>query len=157
MKVTLNKLDKSVWDKFTIRQKTIVGHEDTKTIPLIFDWEKKTRKIYHKNFEFFAPHLSDLTLFLQYNNFDSAILRANLVMLKAGYSIAPHVDKGNFLNSTRRLHIAVETNPLCRFVVAEEEKVFKVGEVWEVNNTDKKHSVHNDGNQDRVNLIVDVQ
>jgi hypothetical protein len=31
----------------------------------------------------------------------------------------------------------------------------KEGEIWEVNNDKKKHSVHNNGDEDRVHLLID--
>ena len=31
----------------------------------------------------------------------------------------------------------------------------KEGEIWEINNNEKKHSVENDGTEDRIHLLID--
>ena len=41
------------------------------------------------------------------------------------------------------------------FTVGEEEKNMRVGEMWEINNNDKSHSVINGSDIDRVHLILD--
>jgi hypothetical protein len=31
----------------------------------------------------------------------------------------------------------------------------KEGEIWEINNNEKEHSVENNGNEDRIHLLID--
>ena len=150
-------IDPETWNYFKGRQQTIVGHRYTKTIPLIFDWQKKTRLITHKLYDSFKIHLDSISSFLQEAHEDYEIVRANLVLLSAGKSIDRHMDKGDFLLSSRRIHIPVLTNTACIFIIDDEQKHLSVGEVWEVNNTGKFHSVHNEGGTDRVHLIIDVK
>lgn len=144
------------WSYFTVRQKTIVGHRDTLTIPLIFDWKKKSNKIVHKHYDAFSEHILGLSRFMQSLGEDCEIMRANLVMLKSHSSIATHTDAGDFLASTRRVHLPLTTNDDCFFIVGTEQQHLRCGELWEINNTGKPHSVHNHGGIDRIHLIVDV-
>lgn len=151
-------LSESDWDYFTFRQKTIVGHRYTKTIPLIFDSRRlKNERVTHKHFAKFEHHLSALSSELKVLGEDHQILRANLVLLQATKSIDSHIDKGDFLLGTRRLHIPITTNSECFFIVSEERQKMCVGEIWEINNTGKIHSVHNAGSTDRTHLIIDVK
>ena len=54
-----------------------------------------------------------------------------------------------------RGHVAIQTNENCFFTVGDEKKNLRLGELWEINNDKKKHSVDNFGNNDRIHLIVD--
>ena len=150
-------LDESEWQKFTIRQKNIVGHKFTQTVPLMFDYLKKSRDIRHPNYERFEHHLSAISEQLHEYGYSSVISRANLVRLFAQSEIAPHIDQGDFLNSTRRVHIPIITNDLCTFAVGSEIRHLPVGEMWEINNTGLTHSVTNAGSDHRVHLVVDVR
>lgn len=145
------------WNEFTFRQKNIIGHEYTQTIPLMFDYEQKTRDIRHRHYETYAPHLGKISAQLASTDFPSMVKRANLVRLSALSKIAPHVDQGSFLTSTRRVHIPVVTNPDCSFTVGGESRHLPKGEMWEINNTGLIHSVHNLGYTPRIHLIVDVR
>jgi Aspartyl/Asparaginyl beta-hydroxylase len=53
-----------------------------------------------------------------------------------------------------RLHIPITTNPEVRFVVAGKRVVMGPGECWYHDFT-QLHSVHNDGDGDRVHLTID--
>lgn len=152
----VDSLGDAEWTYFTYRQKTIVGHRDTETVPLLFDWKRRTRHIEHRNFPRFAKHLDALSSLLREFNEPHIVKRANLVKLKAQSEIAPHVDKGEFLSSLNRLHIPIKTNDDCFFIVGSEMQRFRIGSIWEINNTDEVHSVHNNGSTDRIHLIIDV-
>lgn len=153
-----NNLD---WDEFTERQKLEnTVHYDTKTIPIIFD---KTF-----NFDSFKPVPTDLyPLFeTEISNIEQIIrestgetgfiMRAIMVKLPSRKFITPHIDTaGESLVVCRRIHIPLITNHRCYFTVGNEEKRLPVGELWEINNDKKLHSVSNLGDIDRVHLIVD--
>jgi hypothetical protein len=84
------------------------------------------------------------------------IMRALLVNLTAGKSIVPHVDTVGFtLVLCRRIHIPIQTNENCFFTVGGDKRNLKLGEIWEINNDKKEHSVDNLGETDRIHLIVD--
>ncbi len=53
-----------------------------------------------------------------------------------------------------RLHIPITTNPDVRFVVAGRRVLMAPGECW-YNDFTQLHSVHNDGDGDRVHLTID--
>ena len=152
----VDSLESTEWTKFTYRQKTIVGHKQTLTIPLLFDYAKKSRHITHKNYDLFAEHLVLLGNMISNAGYPDEIKRANLVCLLPNSDISPHIDKGDFLTTTRRIHLPIQTNSDCHFVVGGVKQSFGVGEVWEINNTDQIHSVHNQGDSRRIHLVVDV-
>lgn len=144
------------WGKFTYRQNNIVGHKDTLTIPLLFDHKHSSREIRHHNYSIFEQHLDSISEYLASIGEPSKIKRANLVLLKARSTIARHIDKGEFLQSTRRIHIPITTNQECYFVVDGKQQHFNEAELWEINNTGKYHSVHNEGWSDRIHLVIDI-
>jgi aspartyl/asparaginyl beta-hydroxylase (cupin superfamily) len=53
-----------------------------------------------------------------------------------------------------RLHIPITTNPEVRFMVAGKRVIMAPGECW-YNDFTQPHSVHNDGDGDRVHLTID--
>jgi hypothetical protein len=144
------------WTKFTYRQKNIVGHQDTLTIPLIFDHAKKSRFLTHENYYKFKEYLDALSVCLQEKNEPYLIQRANLVLLKPKSFIKRHKDVGDFLQKTRRMHIPIITNRDCYLTVEDDKKHFPEGEIWEIDNTGKIHSAHNEGQTIRVHLIIDT-
>jgi len=81
--------------------------------------------------------------------------RVFLAKLPAKKAISPHADWQEYLLVSRRNHIPVITNANVQFTVGDETKVMAAGEVWEINNS-KVHSVVNDGEDDRVHLIIDI-
>jgi len=153
---SVDALHLSEWDKFQFRQKTIVGHKHTQTIPLIFDYQKKIRKIVHPNYTIFEKYLTDISVWLKNSGYGNEIKRANLVKLLPNSKIDKHVDQGDFLKSTNRIHVVIKTNPFCSFTVSNETKIFNMGEVWEINNTGQIHGVENNGETERIHLVVDV-
>lgn len=144
------------WNAFTFRQKTIVGHKDTLTVPLIYDYGNKKDFVTHSNYEAFKNYLSVLSAYLHSLGEPSVIQRANIVLLRAKSEIKRHKDVGEFLLSTRRMHIPVFTNDGCYLTVEDKKQHFKASEIWEIDNTGKMHSAHNEGDTDRVHLIIDT-
>ena len=59
-----------------------------------------------------------------------------------------------FEDGELRLHIPITTNPEVRFLVAGKRVIMAPGECW-YNDFTKLHSVHNDGDGDRVHLTID--
>lgn len=151
-----NNLD---WDEFIERQLKYVVHSSTKTIPIIFDknFNFNEFKIHVTNlYSLFEVELSKLEDIIKKNiNEDGKILRAILVNLPSKKSIPTHVDTGQTLIHCRRIHIPIQTNENCFFTVGDDKKNLKVGELWEINNDKKKHSVDNFGDCDRIHLIID--
>jgi hypothetical protein len=153
---TINSLSPSSWNAFTYRQDNIIGHQDTLTIPILFNELPQARKIAPKFHEQFAEQLQDIENYLSSIGQHSNIRRANLVLLKAGKSIGRHKDATELLQITRRFHLPIRTDLSCTFEVDGEEMHIPMGEIWEINNTGKLHSVKNGSNIDRVHLIIDA-
>ena len=151
-----NNLD---WNEFIDRQLKYIVHSNTKTIPIIFDKNLNfdSFKIHLTNlYSLFESEISKLENIIQKNtNEDGKIMRAILVNLPAKKSIPSHVDTGLTLVDCRRIHVAIQTNENCFFTVGDEKKNLRLGELWEINNDKKKHSVDNFGDNDRIHLIVD--
>ena len=153
-----NNLD---WDEFTDRQNRYGSeHLHTKTIPIIFDksFNFDHLKIIPTNhYSLFENELSELEKVIKNNTGENGkIMRALLVKLTSGKSIRPHVDVVGFsLVIGRRIHIPIQTNDDCFFTVGDDKRNLKLGELWEINNDKKMHSVENCGDTDRIHLIVD--
>lgn len=149
------RLTEEEWGEFDVRQKR-TGFGQTQTIPLLYDHEQLTRHIKHHHYDTFELHLNKFSGVLENAGHPSLVRRANLVRLRAHSVIPTHTDQGEFLNSTRRIHLPIITNPGCTFTVGTETKHLPVGQIWEINNTGMPHSVNNGGDTDRIHLIVDV-
>ena len=78
-----------------------------------------------------------------------------MVKLKARKRIPPHVDAGMSLNLAKRIHVPIVTTDEVVFTVGGEIKKMREGEMWEINNSQKQHSVHNKSRHDRIHLIFD--
>jgi quercetin dioxygenase-like cupin family protein len=145
------------WDENDFRQKKYKTHEETKTIPIIFDESMSLGKATKtKHYELFKEQILKIESHLKdVLEEDGFIFRAILVNLPKGKVIPPHVDKGESLSVPRRIHIPIKTNTGCFFTVGETTKNLKEGEIWEIDNANRKHSVHNDGQEDRIHLIID--
>jgi hypothetical protein len=156
--IEANSLD---WDEWVDRQLAFkVEHIHTKTIPIIFD---KSLNFNHlkiiptNHYALFKDELSKIETIIKKNvNEDGKIIRALLVKLTAGESIRAHTDTSGYsLVVCRRIHIPIDTNNECFFTVGDDKRNLKLGEMWEINNDKKIHSVDNFGKTDRIHLIVD--
>jgi hypothetical protein len=149
------------WDEYTDRQKVYGGeHIHTKTIPIIFDksFNFNSFKIVPTNhYDLFKDEITKIEDIIRLNtNEEGKIMRAILVKLTSKKSIRPHVDTvGLSLVLCRRIHIPIQTNEECFFTVGDDKRNLKLGEIWEINNDKKLHSVDNLGDTDRIHLIVD--
>lgn len=137
------------WNEYTYRQTKHEVHSKTKTIPLIWDENLTSKVIYHKWYSYFKEFLDSIPL--PYGYIQSAIL----IKLPAGKSIPTHVDSNQFFKKYHRLHIPIQTNPECIFTVGTISKHLQVGEIWEIDNDNKPHSVKNNGQTDRIHLLID--
>ena len=149
LKNLVNGLTDEDWRYFTKRQ--TIASKNVYTIPLIFPSKLSLKSSDYVHFDIFNAHIKSIEEQLSFK-----VNRAILVKLPAGNSVDRHKDTGEFLNRNSRVHLPLVTNELCKFVVEEEEMIMPEGEFWEINNTGKYHSVHNDGKTDRIHLIVDI-
>ena len=84
---------------------------------------------------------------------NEAVYGGTITKLKSNLIISPHIDKGNSLKDCKRTHIPIKTHPNCIFTIGGETKHLKEGEIWEINNFQKEHSVENNSNEDRIHMI----
>jgi hypothetical protein len=154
-----NKIDKfnnKLWDSFTFRQKTFEVHKETKTIPLIFDTDfRLNNPTYLNEYKTFKDEFEIIENKLKEIYGKGFIIRAILVLLKSNSKINRHIDTGKSLSVCHRVHVPIITNKDVLFEIDNEIKNLKEGEMWEINNSEKMHSVVNNSNTDRIHLIVD--
>lgn len=148
------------WDIFDLRQRACTDMVHTKTIPIIYDenfFSTNYEPVYTENFQLFEEELSKISeLILTKTKQRGYLLRAILVKLLKKNSIPSHVDTANeTFRYCRRIHIPIITNENCFFTVGNMTINMKEGEVWEMNNDKLAHSVVNDGEEDRIHLIID--
>lgn len=149
-----NELD---WEGYTFRQTHRKGQQDTKTIPLIWD-EEFNRVTKWKHFDLFENELNKVNEYVNQIIGEGEITIALLINLPKNKKILPHIDSGNeHFFKTSRIHIPITTNVECKFTVSNETIHMKEGNIWEINNSFKTHSVSNDGDTDRIHLLIDFQ
>lgn len=142
------------WDAYEFRQKTYSVHSKTKTIPLIWD-EQKINIKYWPNYELFKTNINEIESFLNEIISYGLVETAILINLPKNQKIDSHFDVGDYFLKRNRIHIPIITNKECFFKIDGEIKNMKEGEVWEINNNEKEHSVENNGNEDRIHLLMD--
>lgn len=145
------------WDGYTYRQTDRYGQSDTKTIPLLWS-EDFVENTTWKSYEFFKDSLIKIENDLINLLGEGKISVALLINLPKNKKILPHIDAGHeHFFKTKRIHIPITTNDKCNFIVGDENVQMKLGEIWEIDNAHKVHSVNNDGNTDRIHLLIDYK
>lgn len=86
---------------------------------------------------------------------DGKVGKCVFIKMPAHKSVGQHRDSLDYLGAVRRHHIAIVTNENVIFFVNNESKNMKVGECWEINNN-LLHSVENNGDSDRIHLMIDI-
>lgn len=156
LKKNIKKISETEWKEFDWRQKTFAVHKKTQTIPLIFDMDFRENNLtYWKYYNITETFLKQFKDKFEKNISKGYVVRALLVKLKANSNILPHTDNIKTLDKNNRFHIPIITNKKVLFTVGDEIKNLKEGEVWEINNGQKQHSVINNSNEDRIHLIID--
>jgi hypothetical protein len=150
----LEKLESLDWNFYKFRQIVHKVHAETLTVPMLFDEKLESIKI-HKDFGRFIPELEKIKIILHEKIGKGEFQSAILINLPAGKTIKRHIDKGEKFKKYHRIHIPIQTNPKCFFEVDKEIINMKEGEIWEINNDDKYHSVENRGETDRIHLLID--
>lgn len=143
------------WDKYTFRQDSYSVHRQTKTVPLI--WHENDKNIKCDTLQLFESEISTLSEYLNINIGTGYLYSAILINLPAKSYIRTHIDAAYIFKLSSRLHIPIITNDKCIFIVDNEKKQMKPGEIWEINNDLKSHSVKNDGDDDRIHLLIDYR
>jgi hypothetical protein len=154
------KLDlvKGRWDEYDYRQKRYKDHASTKSVPLIFS-EKLIKREEHILYVIFKDDILLIENYLRDKLCATGgLISAVLILLPSKESIKRHKDAnpmGERFNRCHRIHIPIMTNHDCLFEIDNEYKNLKSGEVWEISNVTKYHSVSNSGDTDRIHLLLD--
>ena len=151
--------EKLDWDSYYFRQLRYKDHSETKTIPLIWSENFSSQQKWDPHYSIFKRDLDKIELIIRSSLCKSGdFMSAILINLPAGKSIARHVDANPIrdkFNRCHRIHIPIITNPDCIFEIDGEERNMKEGEIWEISNVKKPHSVQNKGVSDRIHLLID--
>ena len=162
------KITDAEWTADAFRQKTYEVHKQTQTIRLIMDEDGRHRDpTYHPSYEIYKELVDPIETFIR-RQFEQTLkakrlrkkhgrgyfIRMILVKLLANGSIPHHVDQGETLSKSHRMHLPIITNEQNLFSVGDTEMHMKAGELWEINNR-REHGVVNGGSEDRTHLIID--
>ena len=161
---SIDKLPEEAWDGKTDRNKFSV-HTMVKVVPIrwTFDSLKRKKITRLKNNEWYdVLEFTNIENELQkiYEKYYGAgfIDTIILALMPGNHTLIPPKDNGYSLMRTHRTHIPLITNKDVLFKVGEkvassESKHMNVGEIWEINNA-RIHEVNNNGNDDRIHMIV---
>jgi hypothetical protein len=157
--------DKS-WSALSLRGYSSDPSFITKPIEMSDDWKEKNKEIHFEMqdtplFEIF-PEVRELL-----KPYGSKLHRVRFMRLKpGGGELSRHTDQvdpdsGGSLGKLARLHFPIKTNPNMVFTVwnvkGDADKVtMKTGECWFLD-TRKPHMAVNDGSDERIHLVVDVE
>jgi aspartyl/asparaginyl beta-hydroxylase (cupin superfamily) len=131
--------------------------ENTETIPLVYDIKHRINSgILHEKHQQFSPYIEKAVTSVVGKIGDVNVKQAMLTRLKAGTIIPRHRDRGPLTAKTHRIHVPVITNPSCMFNVGDESMNLEAGQIWIIDNVNRYHGVENNGENDRVHLIVDA-
>ena len=142
------KITDAEWTADAFRQKTYEVHKQTQTIRLIMDEDGRHRDpTYHPSYEIYKELLDPIEIFIR-RQFEQTLkakrlrkqhgrgyfIRMILVKLLANGSIPHHVDQGETLSKSHRMHLPIITNQQNLFSVGDTEMHMKAGELLEINN-----------------------
>lgn len=131
---------------------------NTDTIPLMYDSKYRLNSaVLHENYERFSVYIDEVVLSTKQHIGEVKVQQAMLARLRAGTVIPKHRDTGPLTAKTHRIHVPVITNEQCIFTIDDESKNLKPGQIWIVDNVGRRHGVTNNGDVDRVHLIIDAQ
>ena len=142
------------------RENEYEAHQHTHSLLLIHDSDfRHVNPTYQPLYDHFQAALKPIIeCIAAYYQGDGYVVRALLTRLPGGggggAQINVHSDNYFSLLNCHRIHIPIVTNPGVIFCVGGERKNLKSGEMWEINNA-TTHWVRNDGDRDRVHLIID--
>ena len=158
LRETILAQDDIAWREQAIRQQSYEVHRDTESIVMLFCDEKwPDGEVYKEagwdRLSAVATPLIDHIIDTYYEQ-GGIVIRAMAAKLKAKGRIDPHRDAVKSFHMGHRIHVPITTNPSVRFTINGRPYAFEVGKAYEINNQ-KKHSVMNLGDDDRITFIFD--
>lgn len=97
-----------------------------------------------------APYLQQVL-----SSFGQVIGRSRLMRLAPGTEVPPHTDTNFHWYKRVRIHIPIITDDKVIFKCGEKSLNMKVGDAW-IFDSWKYHEVHNNGQTNRVHLVIDT-
>lgn len=82
--------------------------------------------------------------------------RCMINRVRPGGKIHPHADTPEHANYYDRFHLVLETNEKALFRAEDEMVQMRTGDLWWFQNA-VEHEVRNEGDTDRVHLIIDIK
>jgi quercetin dioxygenase-like cupin family protein len=155
-------LGEDAWHEYVSRQERFRVHRQTQSIPLLFDADMRhTDPTPWPRLASFEPVIEPVLEQIRAANEttvgaveDGYFIRILLTRLSPDAYIPPHRDFNDTIMRSHRYHLAIRTNKLVEFGIADKVQHMAPGEIWEINNR-KKHSVRNLSQEARVHLILD--
>ncbi len=156
---SLSKIEDEDWGADTFRQEAYSRfHSATQAIQLIYDKDfRHFNGTKHKYWDLLNMEelLEPVMKVLEKEYGPGYLARAVFVKLFAGKNVNRHIDVGGSYTLSHRVHVAlISEEDKIIYNVRDEDKFFKVGEVWELNDM-VEHEVRNQSQSDRINLIMD--
>jgi len=150
------------WDWLNLRRNDpSLKHTAVKDIVLRFQsvmYDSTYQSFYDglKCEDYFSQRYHPKTMNVIYDEFPVHLLgRVMVANLKPGGVIDYHIDEGNYAKKHDRYHMVVTSNDDVTFTSGNESCHMNPGEIWWFNNQ-ALHYVANQGNEDRIHIIVDV-
>ena len=151
--------EESAWFEQDYRQKEYDVHTCTQSIVMMFTdgsgWpeiEVSKQPGWDRLAEVAVPMMQHIIK--NYYSPGGTIIRAMAAKLVAGGIIKPHVDSHPSFRHGHRIHIPITSNSRVRFMIDGRPYKLEVGQGYEINNQ-KRHSVMNKGDEDRITFIFD--
>lgn len=155
-----------LWDQITARQDhPASSHRATKTIFLRWSKEFSVQTVFTDLEAVDCPALDVLPqardLITEVCRLVGSIKLARVIITKLppGGEISEHADEGPYADAFERFHVPLQADrSLFVNVYSDDHKELcqmKTGELWTFHHK-KKHQVLNDGEQDRIHLIIDA-
>lgn len=147
------------WAEQKLRQQNYEVHRDTQSIVLLFcdeDWPLSGEIYKDTGYDRLADVAEPLMAQIINAAYDKGglIIRAMAARLKPGGKIPAHRDSIHSFHISHRIHVPITSNAGVRFTVGGKPYIFEPGYAYEINNQ-RKHSVMNLGNEDRITFIFD--
>jgi hypothetical protein len=149
----------AAWREDSYRQETYEVHRQTETIVLVFAKLENWPAVDICK-EPGWDRLSEVAVPIMHEIIQRAyppggtIIRAMAAKLLAGGKITPHVDSHPSFHKGHRIHLPITTNSRVRFMIDGRPFKLQPGQAYEINNQ-KRHSVMNKGQEDRITFIFD--
>jgi hypothetical protein len=87
---------------------------------------------------------------------DFMVFYTEINRIQPMYNVARHIDNRWYLEQSKRMHVVLETNDDCSFMVDDKKATFSKGQVFEFNNY-LYHSVHNQSpDKYRTHMVIDL-